>query len=41
MLALIAALLTLALILTLIPGVSVPQSNPDAGNENPVSEIGP
>lgn len=41
MLALIAALLTLALILTLIPGTSVPQSNPDAGNENPVSEIGP
>jgi serine/threonine protein kinase len=41
MLALIAALLTLAIILTFTPGVSIPQSQGEAGPENPVSEISP
>jgi hypothetical protein len=38
MLALIAALLTLAIILTFTPGVTV-QSDVEPGLENPVSEI--
>jgi hypothetical protein len=40
MLALIAALLTLALILTFTPGVTV-RDNPESAPENPVSEITP
>ena len=41
MLALIAALLTLAIILTFTPGVSIPQGQREASPENPVSEISP